>query len=448
MRDKYHVELTPELINRAQAKLDHILNEGSVRPGVSEKFDANEKPAWYDEERYKKAAQILRDYQVAVLYSSLAGLFFLLQQPIDLIPILATEQSKNVSKIFNRFVNTIMHFNLWYEDDPFDKNSKGYKSQLMVKRMHENVSKLMSSKVSVYDFVKKMLEEQNKENGDVDKKVEEEEIIKIIKRKDRVWVSQADMAITQWVSYGLMVLEPRSVGVHGGSKEKLVEIAYVWRVLSWKIGIDDEFNLFDELDFDLLYAICKLILEQEYIPIAESAANPTGLRMTRSMMIGLHRLIKSATWASFVKYWYKKLNINCYKLNQPISTSNKYTFFEMPTKNMLTEEDRKLMLKNGYNDKYIVPNPHIPFEELRESTFADKMACFMYTFEVNIMHKSQFMRDWSRKKALESLADAKKNKKKHIDTLKKHDEANTYPSCPFAGSAIQSEYLEYDDVGK
>lgn len=80
------------------------------------------------------------------------------------------------------------------------------------------------------------------------------------------------------MSFGPLMLEPYSCGVHGATKETLVEIAYLWRVLSWKIGIDDEFNILDELDFDLIYAICKIILEQEYIPVVESAASPTGIR--------------------------------------------------------------------------------------------------------------------------------------------------------------------------
>lgn len=65
MKDKFKVDLTPELIKRAQAKLDHILDKGTVEPGVSEKFDANQKPEWFDEERYKKAVKIVQEYQTA-----------------------------------------------------------------------------------------------------------------------------------------------------------------------------------------------------------------------------------------------------------------------------------------------------------------------------------------------------------------------------------------------
>lgn len=65
MKNKYEVNLTPELIKRAQERLNHILSEGCVNAGVSDKFDSNVKPEWFDEERFKKAQEIAREYHVA-----------------------------------------------------------------------------------------------------------------------------------------------------------------------------------------------------------------------------------------------------------------------------------------------------------------------------------------------------------------------------------------------
>ena len=59
----------------------------------------------------------------------------------------------------------------------------------MVKTMHQNAGKLMNSKISIYDFVKNMLNETNKgENSTTNNNVLDVE--KLIKRKDRTWVSQ------------------------------------------------------------------------------------------------------------------------------------------------------------------------------------------------------------------------------------------------------------------
>lgn len=51
--------------------------------------------------------------------------------------------------------------------------------------MHKNAGKLMNSKLSIYDFVKKMIEETRKEDNN-----NEIDIEKLIKRKERTWVSQ------------------------------------------------------------------------------------------------------------------------------------------------------------------------------------------------------------------------------------------------------------------
>lgn len=130
------------------------------------------------------------NFQITRLGNSiLIGLLLNEQLPFVLIPLLSTGQSKNVSKLFNRYLNTILHIGSWYEHDPFDPTSKAYKSQKMVKGMHQSVSKLMndkSSKISVYEFVKKML----KETGKTDEEIEKIDIEKIIKNKDRIWVSQ------------------------------------------------------------------------------------------------------------------------------------------------------------------------------------------------------------------------------------------------------------------
>lgn len=57
------VELTPELVKRAQKRVDYIFSKGSSEPGVSTKIiDTNLKPVWYDEERFKEAQQIAREY--------------------------------------------------------------------------------------------------------------------------------------------------------------------------------------------------------------------------------------------------------------------------------------------------------------------------------------------------------------------------------------------------
>ena len=102
--------------------------------------------------------------------------------------------------------------------------------------------------------------------------------------------------------------------MHAANKEKLLEIAYLWKVLGYKIGIEDRFNLFNELDYDLIYAMCKLIFEQEYLPFVENASSPMGIRMTQGTSLGLRPMMPFVRWKSYIKFWYK---INSHLSNSP-----------------------------------------------------------------------------------------------------------------------------------
>lgn len=71
--------------------------------------------------------------------------------------------------------------------------------------MHKNAGKLMNSKISIYDFVKNMIEKTKKEDNN-----NEIDIESLIKRRERTWVSQADMALTQWAFIGVLILGIRN----------------------------------------------------------------------------------------------------------------------------------------------------------------------------------------------------------------------------------------------
>ena len=91
------------------------------------------------------------------------------------------------------------------------------------------------------------------------------ELEKFIRSKDRVWVSQMDMALIQWAFLGCAVLEPLACGFHGLNKNDIEDLIYTWKVFSYKLGIDPKYSLIEEIDYDLVYTMCKLVLEQEYL---------------------------------------------------------------------------------------------------------------------------------------------------------------------------------------
>ena len=56
-----------------------------------------------------------------------------------------------------------------------------------------------------------------------------------------------------------------AAGLHGAAREDIEDIIYIWKVISYKLGIDPKYSLIEDSNFDLIYAMCKMVLEQEYI---------------------------------------------------------------------------------------------------------------------------------------------------------------------------------------
>ena len=124
--------------------------------------------------------------------------------------------------------------------------------------MHRNANTLMNQKTSVYEFAKRVLQEQDPEVG-------EAEIEAYVRNKDRVWISMFDMALIQWSFLGPAMLEPVAAGFHGISRQGLEDLIYTWKVFSYKLGINANYSILEDGNYETVYALCKLILEQEYI---------------------------------------------------------------------------------------------------------------------------------------------------------------------------------------
>lgn len=158
-----------------------------------------------------------------------------LQLPDGLAPLLATGNSKNVPRLFRRYLSTMLHVKNWYETDVFDPQSKGYRSASAVRSMHRRIGEIMNTKFS--------------------KKI----------GQDKIWANQHDMALTQWAFIGLVILYPKQCGLHPATKDELEDLNYFWRVIGHVMGIEDRFNLCDG-NYDETYALHKLVLDKDYSP--------------------------------------------------------------------------------------------------------------------------------------------------------------------------------------
>lgn len=82
--------------------------------------------------------------------------------------------------------------------------------------------------------------------------------------------------LIQWSFLGCLTLEPEASGLHNCTREVIEDMYYGWKVLSHRLGIDPKYSLVEDINYDLNYAMCKIILEQEYLLHMENLSAPTG----------------------------------------------------------------------------------------------------------------------------------------------------------------------------
>lgn len=159
-----------------------------------------------------------------------------------------------------------------------------------------------------------------------------------------------------------------------------------------------------------------------------------GIRMSQGFLTVFKDILKGTNCNVYLKYWYKVLNVNSYKLNHETYEHDRLEFFKISKKNQLTEEEKKEMLKNGFNDKYIVSNPSVQFEDFKLKGMTEQILYKLYSLVVGklLKYKSgrHFTRDFIRNKIFET----RENQKKIESKLEKnYDKRFEFSECPFAG---------------
>ncbi|KAG9510714.1 hypothetical protein GZH46_00734 [Fragariocoptes setiger] len=274
-------------------RLEHLRTKG-MQTLVNLDNNINEKPFWFDEQRFARAKLVCDNFYVSIQFSSFTGLLLVLQLPDGLEPLLCTGNSKDLPSLYKRYLSTIMHVRSWYEDDIFDPNTKAYKSIRMVRGMHRRVAKLMNEKFDVPG----------------------------VEGTHRTWVNQYDMALTQFAFIGLAMVWPQKCGLISASIDQLEGINYYWRVLGYMMGIDDEFNACAYDTYDQIHAYMKLMFEREYKQQFEELPCPIGLDMTRGIVTALQYYMPLVTFNTLAQWWAPCFTFNGYE-PQPLSAREK-----------------------------------------------------------------------------------------------------------------------------
>ena len=142
---------------------------------------------------------------------------------------------------------------------------------------------------------------------------------KVVGRDENIWVSQYDMALTQWAFIGILILFPKECGLHPATKQELEELIHFWRVMGYLNGIEDRFNLCNG-DYDYTFTLFDCVWKQIYKAaiIASPHPAPTGYEMSKGLLLSMRPFNPSLKWICFMKYWYKVLEIPVqFKIESP-----------------------------------------------------------------------------------------------------------------------------------
>lgn len=304
----------------------------------------------------------------SISYSSFTGLLLILQLPDGLEPLLSTGNSKDIPALYNRYLNTVLHVQSWYDDNIFDPKTKGYKSIRQVRGMHKRVQSIMNDKFDVKDM-----------NG-----------------KERIWLNQYDVAMTQFAFIGLGMLFPAKSGMIAASNEELELINYYWRVLGYLMGIEDEFNACQFDDYKDIKEFNRLLFQHEYQDNFSKTPCEKGLEMTQSICLALHYFMPLLTFNNLAHWWKDCFLFNGYEPQPKTSREKLLDTFTKLSFNHLYKYEAFMRFSTKYHRKRFqarLENRDKVYEKLK-TQYKDNNSFTYYSDRVDyLMDKKTHLKD-------------------------------------------------------
>jgi len=211
-----------------------------------------------------------------IFFAHFVSLIILLcYTPVRMI-LLRTGKSFPMSASRQRYLSTLLHIKLWYEDDILSPKSRASKDILKIGCLHQKASIMNKSRHP------NQLEEKAK-NDSEDIQILETLIVDFKHSDDKnnneipfKWtddnpISQLDMIVTQFCFMGFIYLIPGKFGIHIDTEQPLDEhrgmkgFVHVWAVLGYLLGIDDDFNLCLDKNQKRIRDILTSILTPEFL---------------------------------------------------------------------------------------------------------------------------------------------------------------------------------------
>ncbi|XP_054154602.1 uncharacterized protein LOC128953152 [Oppia nitens] len=295
--------LDTETRDRLEKQWHELTTTGLQTPGVTHDRPNPllSAPDWYDRHRYRRAQQLSRKYFLSLNLAHFIGNILLIHLPQVIVPILATGRSSTPYMVFLRILSTTVHVLKWYEDDPFDPNSRSHRSLMQVRNTcHMAVTRLMNQKYPQSD--------------------------------GQLWLNQFDMAMTQWSLIGLVGIRPKQCGFHSTNRQEFVEYMYFWKVIGYCMGIEDRFNICQDNTYEESVAYFDICFKRCYKRHMDEQCPKVlmGMALTEGVFLGLNGVMPKwlFSYEGFMKYWYEALGVRKHPI-QLLTLSQRLSYFMM-----------------------------------------------------------------------------------------------------------------------
>nr|XP_027195571.1 uncharacterized protein LOC113790144 [Dermatophagoides pteronyssinus] len=255
----------------------HVYENGPKFHGITPGLDASKPPEWYDPVAFKHAQKLFDKYQSILSLTSFMGLILGLMSDDEILRILlSTGNSETVDKLFTRYLSTIKHIEDWFRYDPFDTDSKSFKSLKMVRTMHCKVADKLNNNQTT-----------NKQNAKQ--------------------INQREMFLTQGAFFGLSALIPKQIGYHRFTQKDFHSIFHFWRVIGYCMGIEDEFNICNGSDEEVVEMCRQIYHENSLLKIRQCAER---YPMSRAVHNAFYGYIMTFSYSSMMHYLAPILNLD------------------------------------------------------------------------------------------------------------------------------------------
>ena len=286
-------------------------------------------PSWYNPKLLKDGQSFAQRYFFGLYYSHALSLLLLLGQTENRRLLYYTGKSETPFKACRRYLATLLQIKLWYETDFESPDLEVRLSISTVRQIHVNVERVLQAKdpkpnfrvpnvlnpetpstssktvpsiwkcfradlinsnivqvryvknlflsphKSIYTLIISLyiyfpyfqeVEGHKVEPEDRQSKISDNEIPRTPEEKVHCYISQYDMAITQWSFMALPILFPKKLGIRGTKEEDFIGFIHLWAVIGYLLGIQDNYNICLQRDLTECKEYCMDIFTKCMIP--------------------------------------------------------------------------------------------------------------------------------------------------------------------------------------